>query len=53
MRTRGLAKDVRQVLNLRIEVKKKRNKCMRTEVPFTLQKKQGPDPLKSGLDHFF
>ena len=42
MRTRGLAKDVRQVLNLRIEVKKKkkRNKCMRTEVPFTLQKKK-------------
>ena len=33
--------------------KKKRQKCMRTEVLFTLQKKPGPDPLKSGLDHFF
>ena len=26
---------------------------MRTEVPFTLQKKPGPAPLKSGLDKFF
>ena len=26
---------------------------MQTEVLFTLQKKPGPDPLKSGLDHFF
>ena len=33
--------------------KKKRQKCMRTEVLFTLQKKPGSDPLKSGLDHFF
>ena len=33
----GLAKEVRQVLNLRIEVKKKSKECMQTAVPFTLQ----------------
>ena len=33
--------------------KKKQQKCMQTEVLFTLQKKPGPYPLKSGLDHFF
>ena len=56
MRTRGVGQGSAsgtEFGNRGKKKKKKLKKCMRTEVPFTLQKKSGPDPLKRGLEHFF
>ena len=54
MRTRGVGQGSASGTEFANRGKKKKQQtCMQTEVLFTLQKKPGPDPLKSGLAHFF